>query len=139
MIKRKQVIINPKIQFKLVALIVFTAIFPIALLFIGFMLYSAGLLSRIPSEHVEMAQIIESVQYLNFLTFGGFLVILIVIAVAEVLFLHKIVGPIYRIETDIEEMLKTNNLSRRITIREKDYVHSLVAKINALLDRFQGK
>ena len=120
MIKRKQLIVNPKIQFKLLALVVFTAIFPIALLFIGFMLYSAGLLSRIPAEQVEMVQIIESVQYLNFLTFGGFLVILLIIAVAEVLFLHKIVGPLFRIETDIEEMFKTNNLSRRITIREKD-------------------
>jgi methyl-accepting chemotaxis protein len=139
MIKRKQIIVNPKIQFKLIALVVCSALIPIMLLFVGFMLYSAGLLARIPDDNPELLRIVEAVQFLNLMTFGGFIFILVIVVVVEILFLHKIVGPLYRIETEIEAMLKTNDLSKRIQIRQKDYLHSLVEKINALIDRFHQR
>ncbi|MFC1808515.1 hypothetical protein ACFL3D_00130 [Candidatus Omnitrophota bacterium] len=137
MAKRKQIIVNPKIQFKLIALVVFSALLPIVVLFIAFMMYSANLLAQIPVENEELIHIVESIQYLNFMTFGGFIAIVLILAVLEIFFLHKIVGPIFRIETDIETILSSNDCSKRVSIRKNDYVHSLVQKINALLDKFQ--
>ena len=48
---------------------------------------------------------------------------------------HRLAGPLYRIENDLETIARTGDLSKPIRIRPKDYLHTLVAKINRALRR----
>ena len=43
---------------------------------------------------------------------------------------HRLAGPLYRIERELDEMVKTQNFSKNIHIRPKDQVQSLASKIN---------
>ena len=133
--KRKQLIVNPKVQLKFIGMLVSVAVLPIIVLFISFTLYIGSVLERIPADNESLMRLVESVQILNIMTFSGFVLILIVLAFVETKFLHRIVGPLYRIETDLEEVLKTNDFKRKIVIRKKDYLHSLVEKVNRLLEK----
>ncbi len=52
---------------------------------------------------------------------------------------HKIAGPIYRTEKDLDEILK-GDYSRRIKLREGDDLQELADAINKILDHFtEGK
>lgn len=46
---------------------------------------------------------------------------------------HRLVGPIYRLERDLETMAETGDIHRFLRIRPHDHLHSLVAKINRAL------
>jgi hypothetical protein len=48
---------------------------------------------------------------------------------------HRLVGPIYRLEKDLEMMAETGDVDRFLRIRPHDHLHSLVAKINRVLRR----
>lgn len=132
--KRKQLIVNPQVQLKLIGLIIVVAIAPVIVLFIGFTLYAGSLLAKIPAGNGPLVQLIESVQMLNILTFLGFIIVLIVLAIVETKFLHKIMGPLYRIECDLQEMISSKSTKKRITVRKDDYLHPLVEKLNRVLE-----
>jgi signal transduction histidine kinase len=46
---------------------------------------------------------------------------------------HRLIGPIYRLERDLETMAETGDVHRFLRIRPHDHLHSLVAKINRVL------
>jgi len=131
--KRKQVIVNPKVQFRMVMLIMVTAFVPVFLLCLGFMMYSANLLGTIAPENTELIRIVQSVQQLNVMVFGGFLMILLMLTIIQTQFLHRIIGPLYRLEQDLTEMLASGNFSKKIAIRKNDYIQPIIDKINAVL------
>lgn len=47
---------------------------------------------------------------------------------------HRLAGPLYRIEKELDEIAATNDFSRRIKIRPDDELRPLVSKINRILD-----
>ena len=47
---------------------------------------------------------------------------------------HRFSGPLYRIEKELDHMVKTKDFSRPIKIRPEDQLHSLVSKINRALN-----
>jgi len=57
----------------------------------------------------------------------------------NILVSHKIVGPVYRLEKDINNILTDieRNASRRIKVRGGDEILSLVDVVNELLDKFE--
>ena len=46
---------------------------------------------------------------------------------------HQLAGPLYRIEKELETMVRTNDFTKPIKIRPKDQLHPLVAIINRAL------
>lgn len=46
---------------------------------------------------------------------------------------HQFSGPLYRIEKELDTMVKTKDFSKPIKIRPRDQLHSLVSKINRAL------
>jgi len=46
---------------------------------------------------------------------------------------HQLAGPLYRIEKELDIMVKTKDFSKSIKIRPRDRLHSLVSKINRAL------
>ncbi|MEA3347324.1 MAG: hypothetical protein U9Q21_04490 [Candidatus Auribacterota bacterium] len=64
-----------------------------------------------------------------------------IIIILSIFLSHKIAGPIYRLETDIEELLK-GNLRKRVRLRKGDELKTIADQINNLasaIDRTIGE
>jgi methyl-accepting chemotaxis protein len=68
----------------------------------------------------------------------SFLVIVVILLVNIMLFLHRGLGPIPRIESILDRVLNGER-SLRIKLRKKDILQSLVVKLNKILDLLESK
>ncbi|MGA2975737.1 MAG: hypothetical protein ABSF77_10550 [Spirochaetia bacterium] len=62
------------------------------------------------------------------------LAIMILFIVAGIFLTHRIAGPIYRIEMDIDRVL-AGNRGARVHLRKRDAFNDLADKVNTLLER----
>ena len=51
---------------------------------------------------------------------------------------HQLSGPLYRIEKELDTMVKTHDFSKPICIRPRDQLHSLASKINRAIRAASG-
>lgn len=70
----------------------------------------------------------------NFVITVAIPIILVLIWLAALKLTHRIAGPLYRIEKDLEEIL-AGEKTDLIQLRPKDELHSLVAKLNKVLSQ----
>ena len=81
----------------------------------------------------------------NFLDFllpvilGSFVISLVVGWLGSLFFPKPIAGAVYRIEQDLQDIVKTGNLQKRVKLRQGDQVNSLAAEVNGLLDDYQKR
>lgn len=68
----------------------------------------------------------------------GFMGFIFSILISMFLILHRILGPLPRIENALEEVIK-GNYSVRVTIRKRDMIHGLVDKINEVIALLEKK
>lgn len=68
----------------------------------------------------------------------GFMGFIFSILISMFLVLHRILGPLPRIESALEEVIK-GNYSVRVTIRKRDMIHGLVDKINQIIALLEKK
>jgi len=68
----------------------------------------------------------------------GFMGFIFSILISMFMVLHRVLGPLPRIESTLEEVLQGNR-SLRVTIRKKDMIHGLVEKINGILALLEKK
>ena len=61
--------------------------------------------------------------------------IMIVISVIGLFYSHRIVGPVYRINRDLQRVLDGEE-DVRVKIRDNDQFQGLAVRVNSLLDRF---
>jgi methyl-accepting chemotaxis protein len=60
---------------------------------------------------------------------------LAVVAFLSIFISHKIAGPLYRLETAIQEVLESNDPAKRISLRKGDEFQTLADRLNQLLER----
>jgi len=75
----------------------------------------------------------------NHLLLIGLPLVFVVILFFAARLAHRIAGPIYRIEQELESMVETRNFTKAIQIRPKDELHPLVKKINQAIRAAQEK
>ncbi len=66
------------------------------------------------------------------------IVIIILLGLHSILFFHRLVGPLYRFFWAFEKV-RNGDLSFRVKIRRKDYLHREEAGFNEMLDALAGK
>lgn len=90
--------------------------------------------SRLVIKNTSLA-ILPVVLYTNLITLG-----LITIASIAVTLLvsHKLAGPMFRFEKDLEEIAK-GNLSKRIRLREKDQMMDFAESMNNMINSLHAK
>ena len=54
-----------------------------------------------------------------------------------VLLLHRLAGPVYRIQVGLEDLSK-RDLSRKMFLRDRDYLKPMVGLFNGTVDRLKG-
>ncbi|MBA3066838.1 hypothetical protein KJ633_05180 [bacterium] len=133
---RRKLLVKKELQFKLAALQSFSM-----LLVAGTCLITYKALLNYIDMYVargpELDMLIRNLSK----TLIGQLVMLIIIGVSvSILVSNRILGPVYRLEKDTEDILSggEEGYSRRIKVRTGDELLSLVDTVNKLLDRLDN-
>ncbi len=127
--KRKTILINKKLQLKYTSMIVFALLIMLALAEIQAFFIVREIEPNIFSS--TMGRHLNSI--FLWLILGGVVVIILVIWFT-IYFSHRIAGPLYRIEKDINDIIESKNFDKRIVLREKDELFEVAETINKLLD-----
>jgi signal transduction histidine kinase len=135
--KRRQIIVNPKVQYKLLLLILISVLIPTLLTFLSlfFLIQSLVVEAQIDNEVVYSA-----LMFLNHKVFAilliGFVCITVLLISWSLLFIHRIVGPLFRLEKELDKMISGKKIAK-IRFRKYDSFKSLAEKFNILIDRLQ--
>jgi signal transduction histidine kinase len=135
--KRIKYLINKPVQFIFSGLTVYFIILVIIL--VGGLTYFITLntiLSQLDLENkiVDAYGIIRNINILLLKRIGILLLLLISLTFyLEIRFLHRIVGPLYRIEKVLNEIIEGKNVEH-IKLRRKDFLKSFAETINRLID-----
>ncbi len=137
--RRKRYLIKTGFQLRYLGLILIAIILPT-------ILFSACLYYAIFSLMAEQLGLPESIAYnitpvlnkINFTILVGFPVITTALLFWGLLISHRIAGPMYRLEQDLDKIAK-GDLSLRIRLRRKDELGSIAEGINKVLDKIEAK
>lgn len=137
--RRRRHFINTKLQIRylriiLIAILLPTLLFAICLYYLFFCLMAEQL--GIPESIAY--NIIPVFNKINLMLLFGMPIIFMAILYWGVLISHRIAGPVYRIEKELDKIVK-GDFSIRIKLRKKDELISIAEGINKILDRIEGK
>jgi hypothetical protein len=136
---RKKIIVNPPLQFKLMFLILLSIIIPALLTFTTLFFFINRILidAQINNEMVYNALLFMS-HKVYVVLFSGFLLITLLLLIWGTLFMHRIVGPLYRLGKELDTFIEGKPVSK-IHFRKNDSFSWLAEKINCLLERIPKK
>lgn len=137
--RRKRYFIKRELQSRYLKLILAAIILPT-------FLFSACLYYLIFYLMAEQLGVPESIAYnlvpvlhkINLILVIGLPVISLAILFWGLIVSHRIAGPVYRLEKDLEK-IENGDLAFRIRLRRKDELVSIAEGINRLLDKLQGR
>jgi len=137
--RRKQLIVNPPVQYKLLFLILISVIIPTLLTFMSlfFLIQSIIIEAQIENEMVYSALLFMSNKVFLIL-FIGFVFITVLLLTWSLIFIHRIVGPLYRLEKELQKVVDGKRITK-IRFRKNDSFASLADKINFLIERVQSQ
>ncbi len=132
--RRRQFIVNPAIQYKLLFLIILSIIIPTLLTFMSlyFLIRSILLEAQINNELVYNALLFLS-RKVYIILISGFSVVTVLLLTWALIFIHRIVGPLFRLEKELDKIIDGKTINK-IQFRKNDSFLSLADKINRLVD-----
>lgn len=65
----------------------------------------------------------------------GVVPLLLLLLIWGVIFSHRLVGPLKRLQRNLDEMASSGNFNKRLGVRKYDYIKPLVESINRVLDK----
>lgn len=136
-IRRRNYLVNKPLQFAYAGIAIWLLL--IAIILVGTFTYYITLntiLSQLEMENqlIDAYRIISSINSLLVKRLVVLLVAVIILAlVLEILFLHRIAGPIYKIEKTLNDLADGKEVDF-IKLRKKDFFHSLAGAVNRVIE-----
>jgi methyl-accepting chemotaxis protein len=135
--KRRRILINKPLQFVFSGITIYFIL--IVIIVVGGLTYFITLntiLSQLEIENkfINAYEIVKNINIL-LLKRTGFLILLLIILVfyLEVRFLHRIAGPLYRIEKTLKEISEGKDVEP-IKLRKKDFYKTLADEVNKVIE-----
>ncbi len=134
--QRKIILINPKFQWLFIA---YTALISVVILsaFYGVFIFSfyklneMGIRSHLPPDHIYFEILRIHKVYLTRVLAGLFVFTSAILVFSGMIFSHRIAGPIYRMQTDLLNMVADQSGKiKMIHFRKKDFFKELAAAFN---------
>jgi len=136
--KRKQYLINKPLQFIYSGITIYLLL--IGIIVVGIATYYITLntiLSQLEAQG-GMIQAYETVRNINILLAKRvgvlFLIVLVFTFILAVYYLHRIAGPVFRIEKTLNEMVEGKKVNP-VRLREKDFFKSLAEALNKIIEK----
>lgn len=132
-IKRRRYLVNKPMQFRYIALV----LIPLIILLTGlyYLMYYAVLNQILIPEGVT-AMLLPAMKKINIIAAISAPIILLIILRIALIYSNRIIGPLSRIEKEIDKVL-AGDYSLRLSIRDKDELKSFVKKVNLLLEKIK--
>jgi len=132
---RRKLLIKKELQFKIAAIQVIFMIFVAVTCLVTYKVL-------IDYVHINLPRSGELEIFISNISktmLGQLLVLLMIGFSVSILVSHRIVGPVYRLEKDIKDILTDidRNVSKRVKVRGGDEIFSLVDVVNKLLEKFE--
>lgn len=139
---RKQLMIEPLLQKKIISTIIYYGVILSAIYLIGLYFITSQFI-QIINDTAALDDSLKALLYqkLNYIILILFLIIVIVTLITSylsLLFSNRIAGPIFSINRILEKNKKENTFEF-IKIRDSDFFHRLAVNINDLIQRSQQK
>lgn len=133
---RKSFITKDTAQLKILSLLLISMLVPV--FFVGSFLYF--LIFKILSDQPNIPGFTASaldpvIRKTNLAIIVTFTPLFILLLAWGVIFSHRLIGPLQRIQKNIDRMAKQGDLKARLNVRKYDYIKPLVDSINSLLDK----
>ena len=133
--QRKKYLINKKLQMRYVRLVVAPTICVAAVVY--YLVYYL-LIRHIAIPEIIVNNILAPFKEANIILLILMPIILLPLVIGAIFMSHKIAGPMYRIEMELERILN-GDLSKRIILRKGDYMKEIADGINLLIDKLAKK
>ena len=141
--KRKNYLINPKFQIRVTMYFIILAIINI-IVFYGCVyyffdiFYSKGTEIGLPKNHVFFMFIEDQITQMNSVFFIMSVITVAILFIAGVLISHRIAGPMYRLDQDLQQMAKSKKLDT-VKFRKKDFFQEIPESFNKVVESFKGR
>lgn len=133
--KRKQYFIKGPIQSRYLILTVISMIVPTIVVAGGLYYLQVTLMAKeLALPEIIYAHLVPVLKQINIYLAISLPIVFIVIFVYGVLISHRLAGPIFRLEKDLDRIIAGDH-SVRIRFRQQDSLDSLAARINRVLDK----
>lgn len=130
-IRKRRYLVKKDMQFRYMALVAIPLITALAGLY--YLMYYA-VLSQILIPEGVIAMLLPAMKKVNIVVAISLPVILFIILRAALVYSNRIIGPVPRIEREIDKLL-AGDYSLRLKVRHKDELNNFVKKINMLLEK----
>jgi len=132
-IQRRRYLVNKNMQFRYIALVLIPLIISLTALY--YLMYYAVLNQILIPEGVT-AMLLPAMRKINIIVAISVPIILVIIVRIALIYSNRIVGPLSRIEKEIDKIL-AGNYSLRLNVRDKDELNSFINKVNMLLEKVE--
>ena len=135
--RRKKILVNKPVQFTFTGLTIYFTL--ITIIIIGSFTYFITLntiISQLELENklVNVYEIVKNINIFLLKRFGIFILILIILVFyLEIRFLHRVAGPLFRIERVLREIAEGKDIEP-IRLRKKDFYKSLADAVNKVIE-----
>jgi methyl-accepting chemotaxis protein len=130
-IKRRKFLVNKRIQFQYMGLVAVPLIILLAALY--YLMYYSVFSQMLIPEAVA-ATLVPAMQKVNLVVAFSLPVSLFLILRIALIYSNRIVGPIPRLERELDRAI-SGDYSVRLKTRDKDELGSFIGKVNMLLDK----
>ena len=134
MIKRRRYLVNKSVQFKYMGLVAIPLVALLAALY--YLIYYSVFTHMLIPEAI-VATLLPAMKSVNIVVAMAIPVALFVILRAALIYSNRIVGPIPRIERELDKVI-AGDYSIRIRARSNDELNTFINKLNALLGKMEA-
>ena len=131
-LKRRKYLVNRGFQFRYMGLIIVPLILLLAALY--YLIYYS-VFNQILIPEAIATTLLPAMKKVNIIAGGALPIVLFGILRTALIYSNWIVGPIPRLERELDKVI-AGNYSIRIKARDNDELKSLVNKINMVLEKF---
>lgn len=128
--------INEPAQIKILGMLLISIVVPV--FFVGTYLYLLifNIINNMPETPGFVAASLDPVLHKTNMTIllSGIPIFLLIL-IWGLIFSHRLVGPMKRLQRNLDEMTKKGDGKSRLIVRKNDYIKPLIESVNRLLDK----
>jgi len=133
-------LVNFKFQFKYAAIV--ASISSLIFLVLGYKFYQSelGKQKLLQIQHPDILEMVQSHDHTTlYYLIGFFLVQILSIVVMGVILTHRIAGPIFRVQKDLETAIETNQIPVIRPVRKNDEFKGFFDALHSFIEKFAKK
>lgn len=136
--RRRFSVVNRSLQYRFLAIIIVYSF--VIVLFLAAFLFVPDIM-RLQDQSLpfhDRADAADQMLTLHARVWPAILLVICLVSLHSFRFFHRLIGPLYRFR-QVYEQVRNGDLSLKVKIRKKDYLHEHEATLNDMLETLSGK